>query len=629
MPQDFIFGTHARGLWTPFVQRADEVLDRDARDSFILAKIKRSVSLDQANGQLSSLAARLSEAYPDKEKGRRLVARSVKEELVGGVRTPILLLFGAVILVLLIASLNISGLLLTRGWGRQREIAIREALGAKRLRIVQQLFVEGMVLALAGGMLGTMISVWGIQLLRALAPSKTPRIENLQLDSNVLVFTLAVSILAGIMFGLVPAVQTSSRRMYSLLQQNLSTSPLRFSVRSPHRLRATLVVFEVAIALILVVGATLVVRSFEKLVNINLGYRTDHILTMSVLFSQAACDYRKPTPCQQALNDVLERLRSLHGVESAAATSIKPLGGEMATNTLYIEGLMDGQNVSEGTIVQYRHITSDYFRAIGLPLITGRSFAGTDTRDTELVAVVNQMFDKQYLLGDPIGRRIAISKDRNGVPHWMRIVGEVGDSRDVNIKSKPKPQFYVPIPQSDYLGGSLVIRTAGNPMALAGGVRQEIRAVDRNAPILGLQTMDQAVAEKVSEPKFETTVLSTLAALALGLAMLGVYGLISIAVNQRTREIGVRIALGASQRAIMRMVIGEGMRLVLCGIGIGICGAVVLSRFLRSLLFEVKPTDFVTLVSVVLLFVIVALVACFIPARRAIRVHPAVALRYE
>jgi predicted permease len=629
MPKDFILGTAARGVWTPALRQTNDMLDRDKRNSFVITRVKRGVSLKEASTQLNTLAARLAETYPEKEKGQKLVAKSVKDELIGAVRPGLLLLFAAVTAVLIVAFVNISGLLLTRGWARQKEIAIREALGATRLRIFQQCFAEGAILAFCGGSLGLLASLWGIHLLRRIAPPNTPRIDLLKLDGRVVAFTIGLSLFAAILFGLAPAIQISGLKITSKLRERLSASPAGLSLRHPQWPRSLLILVEVAFALILVVSATLFVRSFKNLLSVNLGYKTDHVLTMSVAFSDSVCDYGSPSLCKLALEDVLRRIRSLHGVESAAATSIRPLRGEMATRTLYIEGSQQDQDVAQGSIVHYRSISTEYFGVFAIPVLAGRSFADSDTQASERVVIVNSLFAKQYLSRNPIEKRIAMEKDESGKPLWMKIVGEVGDSRDVDLKSNAGPQFYVAIPQADYFGGSLVVRTSDNPAPLAAAIEQQIWTVDKNAPILNLQTMDQAVAEKVSEPRFQMVLLGTFATLALGLAMVGVYGLISFMVSQRIYESGVRMAVGAQPEEIRRMFLGEGMCLTLLGIGIGVCGALVLTRFLQSLLFEIKPADPLTFVCVGISFALVAAAACYIPARRAMSTDPAKLLRHD
>jgi putative ABC transport system permease protein len=625
MPAEFVLGTNARGLWRPFVPGPQDSVDRDVRDNFLVAKLSRHTSLDEANVQLNTLAERLISAYPEHERGWRLIARSVKEEVVGPVVRSLVLLFAAVGCVLLIASVNISGLLVTGGWARRSETAIRQALGAGRLRICQQFIAEAVLLVLVGGTLGLLISVWGVHILRVIAPPTVPRIDQLKLNATVLGFAIFISILEVILFGLAPAIPTMNRES-TTLKENLSVSSSRVLTGSPQRLRSIFVIFEITTAVILAVSATLVARSFEKLVNVDLGYRTENIMTMSVLLSDEVCTHEKPETCRMSLEEILRRLGSLPGVYGVAASSIRPLGGQMVTPTLYVEA-KDG--IGEVALVQFRDVTSDFFSVVGVPLLAGRTFRTSDTKGSQPVAIVNSSFRKKYLLGTSIGKRVAIDKDANGKPQWMLIIGEVSDSRNVELKSEPQPEFFLPVSQTGFFGGSLLMRTANNPISLSEAIREQISYVDKGAPVVGVKTLDQVVEEKLSEPKFQTMLFIAFAIFALGLALLGMFGLMSTSVVQRKREIGIRMGLGAQPKDILTMLVREGMQLALLGIGLGVVCALLLTGFLRTLLFEVKPTDPVTFIGIVALFTVVAFVACIVPARHAIASDPAIALRYE
>ena len=622
MPPRFDFGAGEKGLWTS-----------DAADGGnIVVRLKQGVSLGQADAQLKVVTARLASKYPKLMEGCQLALWSFGRET-GGLDDPLLLLFGAVGFVLLIACVNISNLLLARGWARRREVAIREALGATRARLARQFLMESMLLAMAGGSLGVLFADWGIRALRAIAPTGTPHTNLLQLDPIVLAFTAGISLFAGLLFGIAPALQASARRFGLAFTQRLDGLQIGFSARHPQRLRSVFVVAEVALAVVLVVGATLAARSFRNYLSIPLGFRTDHILTMSVHFSKAVCDPANKSStlqCRLAMETILGRIQGLPGVQRAAAVSSIPLDGSTGALSMRVEGRAQEVGIEHGNMILYKQITPGYFQALGTPLLTGRAFTPADGRNSELVALVNESFARLYFSRSPLGHRISMADDKSGKPEWMEIVGEVHDSRDVNLLEPPYPEFYIPLAQASSLrSGNFIVRTDRDSLVLASAVKRQIWSVDSNAPITDLKTMNQIVASNVATPRFEALLLGSFAVLGLFLAIMGIYGVISYAVSQRIHEIGVRMALGARAGDVLRLVIGQGMLLTTVGIAIGLAGALALSRFLQSLLFEIKPTDPATYASVAVSLAIVALAACYIPARRAVRVDPMVALRYE
>ncbi len=628
MPPGFRLGMNGPGLWMPLVGW-NSATDRGVHMFSVVARLRVSTTLEAANAQLKTLAAGLAAAYPKTDKGWELSAKSAKEELVGPVHTELLLLLAAVGLVLLIACINVSGMLLTRTWARHREVAIREMLGASRLRIIRQFLAESLLLSLTGGTLGLLVAFWAIPLVRAIAPPQTPRVSGIRLDSNVLLFTLAVSLLTGILFGLAPALRTSGHRIGAALKGGLGGLLAGFSTRGPRRLRSALVIAELALAVILVAGATLVARSLQKMTSVPLGYRTDHVLTVSASIYGSGCDFQHHQPCQLVLEEMLRRIQALHGVKSAAVGSGVPLRGGYVTQGIETEG----QTVpkSWNGWIGLNMVTPAYFEVLGIPLLAGRDFTNSDTNSSQRVAIVNQAFAQRFLQGaSPLGQGISMSKDKNGQPKWMQVVGEVGDTRDNAITEAPRPAFYVPLTQDiPARSPTFMVRTSANPLAMADAVEHQIWAVEKDAPIIRLTTMDQIVSDEVADPRFQAVLLGSFGALGLILAMVGIYGVISYGVTLRTHEIGVRMALGATRADALLMAVREGMAPTSVGVVVGTAGALALTRFLRSMLFEVKPTDPVTFVGVAALLFIVALAACYVPARRAMRVDPMVALRYE
>ena len=637
MPRHFDFGSSNSNsskplIWLPRDSSQAEDANRGAMSVDFVARLKSGATIAEMQSQLKTLSARLATSYPKTDAGWELQAGGLKEFSVGSLSEPLLLLLGAVGFVLLIACVNVSGLLLARGWGRQKEVAIRKALGATRFRIIQQFLCESVLLSLAGGALGLLLAVWGVSALRAIAPAQTPRLDEVHLSPIVLWFTLGVSILAGVLFGLVPALQVSSRRVGGTLKEGLGGSSGAISSRHPRKLRSTLVVIEVALAVVLVIGATLVARSLAKLAGVNPGFRTDHLLTMTVNFSKAVCDTNareKSAQCILAEKDLLARVKSAPGVENAAEASSIPLVTQNVAFGLSIEGQSQQVGGPEGFLL-YHSVTPEYLSMMGMRLLNGRPFSVADVQGSERVAIVNETFAKKYLSSQPLGKRISKQKDKNGQPEWMTVVGEIADNRDFDLQTDPQPEFYIPLLQSpDTILPNLFVRTAADPMTLISAVKSQAAAVDPNAPLTDMKTMDQILSEETAQPRFQTLLLGAFGVLGFLLAMVGIFGMMSYDVGQRTREIGVRMALGARPGNVLRMVIREGMWLVGVGIVVGIGGALALSRVLRSLLFEIKPTDPATFIAVAVLLAIVALAACYIPARRAMRVEPIEALRYE
>jgi predicted permease len=618
------------GVWLPLIVSPGQK-GAEEPAGYPIARLKNGVSLAAVNAQLETVSARMSSVFPGWMAGGEFRALPLEKHF-SDLDKALLILLGAVGFVLLIACVNVSALLLSRGWARQREVAIREALGASRARIVRQFLTESMLLALAGGALGLLFSFWGVRVLRAVTPADLPEHGHFVLNANILWFTLGVSLLTGILFGLAPALQASGRRVGGALREGIGGSLAGSLSRRPRRLRSALVIFEIALAVILVIGATLVARSFVKLTAVKLGFRTDHIITMDANFSKSVCDRSNPkmlAGCKAATFDALKRVRSIPDVESAAVADSVPLTWRPVID-LKIEGQPQDISLNARAIIGMRIISASYIRTLGIPLLIGREFTDADTPSSQRVVIVNEAFARKYLGDNVLGRRISIDTDKKNQPEWMQVVGVVRTVHDMNLQMLAAGEIYLPYAQVDYFpDANFIARTSENPAVMIPALRRAIWSVDKDAPITDVQTMDQIVSSSVAEQRYQTLLLGSFGALGLILAMVGIYGVISYGVTQRTREIGVRMALGAQPANVLRMVIREGMVLAGGGILVGIGGALALGRVLQSLLFEIKPSDPATFVGVSIALALVALGACYIPARRAMRVDPMAALRYE
>ncbi|HEV2349238.1 MAG TPA: ABC transporter permease [Terriglobia bacterium] len=673
MPKGFdlgvTWGGGNSGLWMPFVYSPPDSMNLGPTSSFV-ARLKKGVTLSQAKAQLEAISARLAAEYPNQYPKAlrgygRIVTAGVSGRTDPGVRLALLILLGAVGFILLMACVNVASLLVARSWTRQRELAIRKALGASRLRIVRQLLSESLLLAVSGGTLGLFFSAWGIRLLQVIAPPYTPRVDHIRLDGNVLWFTMGITLLAAVLVGLAPAMHASSRRVGGTLEGGLVGAFAGAEMRQSHRFRSALVILEVALAVIVVTGGALMARSFYKLMSVNTGVRADHVLTMHVQLSDLACNglsfpTRNPkesavrprstaqanqlqkqiTPaagCALANEDILDGIRSLAGVQRAACAGMGPLQGGVVTTSvrypgapsgmgLYVEG-QQGNQLTSGAI-EGRSVTPGFFAALGIRLLKGRDFVLADLNHSD-VAIVSEGFARKYIPGNPLRKRFSIAEDEKGHHRWMEIVGVVNDVRDRAVhESTPGPAYYTPFFFGDNWG-EIIVRTSTNPMVIVHAIERVVRFVDADAAITHIETLDQIIADSAAEPKFQTVLLASFGALGFLLAVIGVYGVVSYSAVQRTHEIGVRIALGAKRGDILRMVLREGMLLAGIGITAGISGALALTRFLRSLLFEITPTDPPTFIGVSVILTAVVLLASYIPARRATKVDPMVALRHE
>ncbi len=609
MGVDWMSGSD-EGLWLPLVDPRPE-----QRYGDVIGRVKEGVDLSVAQAQIEAISPQLQtlRRFPPTTDHLAVHAETPQLFIEPDIRTGLLILQGAVALVLLLASVNISALLVARSWSRQRDLAIRKALGASRLRIVRQLLAESLVLALAGGALGVLLAAWGIRVVRAIAPPGTPRVDRMQLDADVLWFTFGVSVLAAILFGLLPAMQASASRAGDVLSGGLSAMFSSSAGRRRHFLRNGLLIVEVGLAVVLVAGGALLVRSFYNLMNVDTGVQADHALTMHV---EIPC-----TPqCRPEIEGVLEAINSLPGVERAALSGSGPFGGFSSPSPIVLED--SGSERPYGG--EQKIVTPGFFEAAGIRLLRGRDFRATD----QDVAIVSEEFADRYVAGNPLGRRFA-RKDENGPPVWLEIIGVVNGTRNRALREfVSDPPYYTPHPLGSSQG-QIIVRTAGDPMAVAPAVERVIRAADKTAIITDVQTLEQMLSESAALPRFQTTLFGAFGLLALFLAVIGIYGVTSYSAQQRTHEIGVRMALGAPAAAVTRRMVAEGGTLALAGIAIGLGVAMVLLRSLQQMLYGIQPIDPGTFAGVAALLFAAALAACYLPARSATRADPVATLRHE
>ena len=598
---------------------------RGAHGLFVLGRIKPGVTVTQAQTEMSRIDGLLAKEYPDSNLryGEAVVVPEL-QHLVGDARSALWILFGAVGFVLLIACANVASLLLARSMTRQREMAIRTALGAGRSRTISQLLTESVLLALISGFLGFGLALWGTAGLLRLVPQNVPRISQIQMDSKVFLFTLLAAIFSGILFGLAPALQSSRRSPFDTLRT--SGAGAGFSGGVPqNRIRSALVVTEMALALTLLMGAGLMLQSFVSLQRVNPGFNPHNALTFTFDLPKNIYSNDQKTILYGQL---LDRLNSLPGVVSAAAAVTLPLsGGDLRTN---VE--VEGRPVLNGTAPEeeFGVVSPGYFKTMGIPLLEGREFDSTDTATSPLVVIVNQAFAMRYFPNEnPVGKRFkAIDPGRSDSP-MREIVGIVGNVKRGALNEAPEPDLFLPY-QQEFVGYlTLVVRTQGSPEAVMGTARELVHSMDASLQLFDIKTMDQYVGESVAQPRFNMILLMIFAALALGLTTVGIYGVMAYSVTQRTHEIGIRMALGAQRKEVMRLVLGNGIKLALGGIVAGIAMALALMRLLATLLFGISTYDPLTFAGVAIALMLVALAACYIPAHRAMRVDPMVALRHE
>ena len=632
MPTGFQFLQGDIGAWVPIALTPFQLADRDNHYLTIVARTKRGVSVEQAQTDISAISEQIARSYPDDAANLKSTVVSVREQLAGSVRRPLMMLLVAVGFVLLIACANIAGLLLSRAAARRREIAVRTALGATRMRTIRQLLTESVLLAGAGGVLGLLVAVWSFSLLRELIPPSLVFSTGLKMDVPVLGYALVISLFTGIVFGLVPAFQASKVDLNQALKQGTGRTS---SGVAGHKLRSAFVVIEVALALVLLIGAGLMIRTVSNLRGQYSVFRPERLLTLRTtlpdnVYRDLSQYVKNEHPRRLAFyGQVLERVRALPGVVSAGYSTSVPLAWKGGANGFTIEGRQAESGAVPNAI--HRQVSAGYFQTMGVALREGRYFDAGDSEQSLPVAIVNESMARGYWPNETaIGKRFKL-----GVPEarWLTIVGIVADVRQLGMDVPVKAEMYLPYRQIAshpwYGPRDLVVRTSVDPMTLVSGVREVIRTIDPDQPISNIATMEELLTRETGSRRLGMILLSGYAGLALLLASLGIYGVLSYLVTQQTPEIGVRLAIGASSRDILGLVMKRGAVLALSGVVIGGIAAFALTRLMASLLFGVSATDPVTFLGISLLLTGVALAACFVPARRATKVDPMVALRCE
>ena len=617
MPAGFKFMDDA-DLWVPLAQNPFFARGpRSVRVVNAIARLKPAVSLPEARAEMEAIAGRLAQAYPDTNSGLDINVIQMQEQIVGKVRPALLVLLGAVGFVLLITCANMANLLVARASAREIEIGVRIALGAGRGRLVRQLLTESIVLGLAGGTAGLLLALGGLRILRSAGPAELPRMQEISVDGRVLVFTLAASVLTGVLFGLLPAFQIFRASLRdSLKGGGRATQP-------GGRTRSVLVVTEVALALVMLIGAGLMIRSFSRLMRVDPGFKADHLLTLQMDVPPAY----GPRPERRIglYHDLFERLEALPGVKSAGGVTRLPLGAGSSTK-LEIEGRPVAPG--EEPEVEFRRASTHYFQAMGISLRDGRTFTEQDGPDGLPVAVINEAAAQRFWPGEnPMGRHVRFLGDSNAP--WFTIVGIVGNVKHFGLDLQAPAELYMSFDQGPPGGPRLAIRTSTDAASLIPVVRSELRAIDKQMGVSQIETMDEIVSKSTADRRFQALLLGAFAVLALVLAAVGIYGVMAYGVAQRTHELAIRIALGAQHTDVFRLIVGQGMRLAVAGVAIGLAGAFALTRFLRTLLFEIGPTDPITFAGVSILLALVALLACYVPARRASRVDPIAGLRHQ
>jgi putative ABC transport system permease protein len=589
----------------------------------VAARLKPGVTLAQAQVEMDTIARRLELQYPKEDKGVGVRVLGLQESYVGSFRPALLIFLSAVGFVLLIACANVANLFLGRTAARQKELVVRAAMGAGRLRLIRQLLTESALLGLAGGAMGLLFAFWGVKGLVVLvrAAFKTASMDNVAIDATVLGFTLALSLLVGLVAGLAPALGASRQDLNDTLKEG---SRGLTGNRGRNRIRGALVVAEIALALVLLIGAGLMLKSFVILQRVDAGVRPENVLVMN--FSMGGKKYAKTQARAPFMEAVLHRLDQLPGVQAAAVATNVPLTDSSDALAISIEGRPDPEP-KQKPIVNFNVVGPGYLRTMGVPLLAGRDFTARDTEATPMVALINQaMARKLWPNGNPIGARISADGK-----NWASIEGVVGDVRQQGLKSEPQPEVYLSYLQDPFAWPylSLLVRTSFDPMKLVSSIQGVIWSVDKDLPIASVSTMEQIRSGSIAQPRITALLLMVFASLALALATVGIYGVMAYAVTQRTHEMGLRMALGARVADVLKLVVGEGMILAAGGMALGLAGAFALTRVLTKLLWGVRPTDPATFIAVSLLLVGVALLASYLPARRATKVDPMVALRYE
>jgi len=611
-------------VWTAFIPTQEQLTARQNHYFNVLARLKPHADITQAQKELDTIAARLATDYPDADKGWSFRVTPLRKYLLGDAQKPLLVLFCAVGFVLLIACANVSNLFLSRGWARRREFAIRTAIGATRGALLRQLAVESVLLALVGGACAFFMAHWTLRGIRAILPAEIPRIQDIRIDSEVVWFTLGASLLAALLSGFVPALLSSRQDVNVAIKEGGAGAS---SGRGHNFLRQMLVIAEVALAIVLLIGATLAMQSFARILRVDPGFRPDHLITMRIDFPEFR--FGKVEQSTQFVRQVLESSRVIPGVEAASAGLVFPLGDEVAETTFETENstgdTKSGQRMTRNNLVE-----PDFFRTFGIPLLAGRDFNADDRKEKSPVFIVNEAFARKVFGSiDVVGKRLAARREASH-PVWGEIVGVAGNVRALDPGAEAKPEIYGPFVQTRQAAGVfLVFRTKPDPLAIVAEIEDRIWSLDKDRPVTSIKTIEKQMEENTGSARSQSVLLGIFGGLGFALAIVGVYGVMSYVVSQQTREIGIRMALGANRERVLRMVIVHGLKLTLTGVAIGMGASLTLTRFMRNQLLGVSATDPVTFGGAAILLILVAVAACFIPAQRAMRVDPMVALRYE
>jgi putative ABC transport system permease protein len=626
-PREFRLLDTPSELWIPYTPDAKELAQRGMHTLRVIGHLKPGISLEEASSEMRSIASGIEQQYADTNAGWSTKIVPLRDQLVGDIGPTLWTLLGAVVLVLLIACANVANLLLARAGVREKEIALRTALGANPLRLVRQLLTESVLLALAGGLLGLALAAWSVSALEQFGPANLPRLEEISIDWRVLAFTLGVSVLTGIVFGVAPALASVRSDLNSILK-----SSGRGTTGSGHRarLRNILVVFEIASCVVLLTAAGLLIRSFARLGSVNPGFRAEHVLTMQIALPETRYSGVKVALFYKQL---LERLQTLAGAESAGIARNLPLSGSDASLNFIVEN-RPVESSAEQPRAKYRAASADYFTGLGIPLVRGRYFDRTDGEKTPCVVVINNTMARRFWPGeDPVGKRMKAGFDGS---QWCTIVGIAGDVKHTGLDAATNAEMYyhylqVPPELMGFVEGTmtLVLRTNSEPNSMVAGVRHEVQRLDADLAIFNVKSMEELVGGSLAQPRFRTLLMGVFAGVALILAAIGLYGVIAYSVTQRTNELGVRMALGAQKSDVLKLVVGHGALLACLGVGIGLVLALGLMRIISTLLFGVNATDPLTFGVAAIVILVIALGASYIPALRAIKVDPVIALRSE